>query len=200
MSGPHVESFNYFLDRGLSAAIRDLEPVELDLVDPKLLSQQQQQPGGGGGGTTIDWDDSTVVKFWVHDVTLSSPAKRTNAGGGGGNSSSLSSALLPRECRERGLMYAGSLSATFCYQVVRRRNGACLSSPVQRLDRKTFGDLPVMVLSRRCHLQSMSPAQLVRHREEVRQRQRGFSSRASETNGSRGSDSHTRPLALLFVR
>jgi DNA-directed RNA polymerase beta subunit len=169
VSEPHVESYNYFVEHGLAAGIRDLEPIELDLVDPKLRMPVHLQPESHKS-KVIDWDDSTVVKFWVQDAALSSPMKRRSAGGGGGggDSSALSIPLLPRECRERGLLYGGQLSAIFCFQVIRRRNGACLNSPVVKLDRKTFGELPIMVLSERCHLRTMSPAQLVQHKEEVR--------------------------------
>jgi RNA polymerase beta subunit len=206
VSDPHVQSYNYFVRRGLRAGIRDLEPAEVDVVDPKLLllllssggvpqppqpppqlrRQPQKQQPTSGSADAVDWDDSTLLKFWVQDVTLAPPtAKRGAAGGigmgsgsagieGGGdddddyNNTASSRPLLPRECRERGLLYGGTLAGTFCYQVVRRRNGAMLHSPVQKLDRKTFGELPVMVLSDRCHLRALTPSQLVKHKEEVR--------------------------------
>jgi RNA polymerase beta subunit len=209
VSDPHVHSYNCFVRHGLQAGIRDVEPAEVDVVDPKLLpsggpqqqqsqsqrSRQSKQPQNQqsptrGSADTVDWDDSTLLKFWVQDVTLAPPtsAKRGAAGGIGigsasggiggididdggiSTATSASRPLLPRECRERGLLYGGQLAGTFCYQVIRRRNGAMLHSPVVKLDRKTFGDLPVMVLSDLCHLRTLTPSQLVQCKEEVRVR------------------------------
>jgi DNA-directed RNA polymerase I subunit RPA2 len=150
LTAPHVESFNYFLEEGLTRGIKDIEPAELDLIDPKKIRDE--------GEASIDWSEVSTVKFWMEDVKVAKPVK-PNSG--------RSNRLRPRECRERGLMYAGQLSGKFCYQLVQRRNGVLIDSRPVKLH-KTFGDLPLMVLSSACHLQGMAPDDLVKLKEEVR--------------------------------
>jgi DNA-directed RNA polymerase beta subunit len=204
VTDPHVKSFDAFLELGLDTAIRDLEPLELDLVDPKALlsSTSTSATSTSKEVKEIDWDDSTVVRFWIEDVHLSPPVRRdsfagksphhnhSHAGGGdyaaAAGSATAARPLYPRECRERKLTYAGKLAGTFCYQLVRRRNGVELveggNSPVKKLTARNFGDLPVMVLSKGCHLRSLTPEQLVRRKEEVRNpREPPFSGCSSTT-------------------
>ena len=150
LSAPHVESFDYFLDIGLERGIKDIDPAEMDLVDP---NQQRTAP------SEIDWDETSLVKFWVESVKLGKPSKPQNCG--------RSTKLLPRECRERGLMYASTMTADFCYQIIQRRNGHAMPAKVVKLGSKNFGDMPIMVMSSRCHLYGMSPKALVKNKEEV---------------------------------
>ncbi|GKZ01462.1 hypothetical protein MPSEU_001096800 [Mayamaea pseudoterrestris] len=150
LAAPHVESFNYFLDYGLGQAIKDIEPAELNMFDPNL---QRSNP------SAIDWDESTVLKFWVEHVKVGKPSKPQNCGN--------SSKLLPRECRERGLMYAAPMTADFCYQIIQRRNGHAMPAKPIRLQAKNFGMMPIMVMSSGCHLQGMSPKSLVKNKEEA---------------------------------
>lgn len=101
LSEPHVESFNYFITVGLSKAVLDIEPIELDLIDWK---QQQQQPSSQSANvertSTTETMKKTVetIKFWFENVKLQSPSKQ-----GCGTSQ----ILYPRECRELGIMYSG---------------------------------------------------------------------------------------------
>ena len=150
LTAPHVESFNYFLEEGLAAGIRDMEYGELDLIDYKTQLKDD--------GTYKGLEDTTTVRFWVENVSIHQPTKTTQ-------SKSTSFRLLPRECRERGLMYSGRIHGTFCYQIVERRNGMELPHKVVKLQ-KQFGDMPIMVLSKACHLHGKMPAQLVQLREE----------------------------------
>jgi len=141
LSKPHVESFDYFLDVGLKKAIADIEPSELDLVDPKQEDK-------------IDSGEVDTVQFWVENVTIKAPVK---AGGG---------RLAPRECRELGLMYSGKIQGDFCYRIVKHRNG--LTIPERTIKFQSyFGDMPIMVMSKGCHLNGKSPAELATMREEV---------------------------------
>lgn len=166
LTRPHVESFNYFLEKGLARGIKDIEPAEIDLIDPKRLRRLQQQ-GGNSNSTnkdsddTIDWDEVTTVRFWMEDVVVAKPSKPTSSGKRHGGK------LFPRECRETSMVYSGQIHGKFCYQIVQRRNGVAMpGTPVKLL--KTFGLMPIMVGSAACHLQGMTPKQLVHHREEVR--------------------------------
>jgi DNA-directed RNA polymerase I subunit RPA2 len=148
LTEPHVESFNYFLEHGLKAGIQDMEPAEVDLLDPKQNT------------TAVNSDSITTVQFWMENVSVAKPAKAAPTG------KSASNKLLPRECRERGLMYAGALTGTFCYRMVERRNGVEIPNKVHKL-LKTFGDMPIMVLSQACHLKDASPKELTKLKEEV---------------------------------
>jgi len=147
LSAPHVESFDYFLDVGLRQGIKDIEPCEMCIVDPGRLRASYD-------GEPVDWDDTGSVQFWVEDVALGRPTCDNRP-------------LLPRECRERGLMYAGHLTATFCYTIIERRNGINYPRNTVRLPNRSFGEMPVMTMSKACHLRNMMPKELVAKKEEV---------------------------------
>jgi DNA-directed RNA polymerase I subunit RPA2 len=166
LTAPHVESFNYFLERGLPASIQSMERAELDLIDTARQQDSDRQlqdegsgagGGGGGGGAIGNLQDTTTVQFWISDVRVAKPSKA---------SGSRSNRLLPRECRERSLMYAGQMSGNFCYRFIERRNGVTMPGRVQTIA-KTFGELPIMVLSKECHLEGKLPRELVMLKEEV---------------------------------
>jgi len=152
VSAPHVESFNYFLQVGLERAVFDIEPAELAIVDREKLRKEPE--------TVVHWTETKSVEFWVENATIGKPTKPASSG--------RSTVLLPRECRERGLVYSAPLTATFCYKIVQRRNGVEFPGPTYRLHSKRFGDMPVMVMSTGCHLEGMSPKKLVQLKEEVR--------------------------------
>ena len=149
LTAPHVDSFNYFLEAGLSQGIKDIEPAEFDIVDQKVV---RENPG------SIDLGETSSVKFWVEDVKVGKPLKSSSAG--------RSSRLLPRECRERSLMYSGPLTGTFCFNIIQRRNGVQIPGRPVKLQ-KTFGNMPIMVMSKACHLEGKMPEDLVKLREEV---------------------------------
>lgn len=144
---PHVDSFNYFLNEGLARGIKDIEPAELDILDMKKLRE----------GGNVDLNEVSTVQFWLEDVKV---AKPTKAAGGRSNK------LLPRECRERKIVYAGQIFGKFCYRIIQRRNGAEIAGPPTKIA-KNFGNMPIMVLSSACHLNGMTTKDLVNHREEV---------------------------------
>jgi len=151
LTAPHVESFNYFLEEGLNRGVKAIEPAEFTILDPQKL---RDDPG------SIDKSEISSVKFWVENARVAKPVKASPGGRTQAN-------LLPRECRERGMMYSGSLQAVFCYQIIKRRNGSEFPEPVIRLS-KEFGDLPIMVGSKACHLHNTTPKQLKGLKEEVR--------------------------------
>jgi DNA-directed RNA polymerase beta subunit len=172
LAAPHVESFNYFLEYGLARGIKDIEPYEICLVDPKRLLRGTSTDGGSGraSSNSIEWDNVTSVEFWVENVKIGKPINQGATSGG--NSFGLSgNKLLPRECRERGLMYSGPIRGDFCFRVIQRRNGAKIAGKPQRFSR-LFGNMPIMTLSKACHLHGTTPKQLVQMKEEVRSRER----------------------------
>ena len=71
---------------------------------------------------------------------------------------SLNRLIYPRECRERGVSYKAKMQMTLSYTV----NGGPEQEEVRSL-----GMMPVMVKSRRCHLENKAPAELVRLREDA---------------------------------
>ena len=150
LTRPHVDSFNYFLQTGLTKGVRAIPKAELDMVDPKKLRENRH---------LIDWDEITTVRFWFEDVSISKPSKALSAGKSHGR-------LYPNECRERSLMYSGQISGKFCYEIIQRRNGVAKSSVPYKIP-KTFGVMPVMVMSNACHLEGMAPKELVAVKEEV---------------------------------
>ena len=149
LTAPHIDSFNYFLDVGLSRGVNDIEPAELDLVDPKKKD--------AGGVSSINLADVSTIQFWIEDVKVMKPSK---------SGSGRSNRLLPRESRERKIMYSGQINGKFCYKIIQRRNGISIPSKPVKLP-KTFGALPIMILSKACHLHDKTPMELVKCKEEV---------------------------------
>ncbi len=147
LTKPHVESFDFFLDVGLAKGIKDIEFAELDLVDVQKVRDEGK----------VDLTDASTVKFWVEDVKI---AKPTKSGAGRSNK------LLPRECRERKINYTGQIFGKFCYKIIQRRNGVEVAGPDVKIG-KTFGYMPIMVMSKCCHLEGSTPNDLVNMREEV---------------------------------
>lgn len=86
-----------------------------------------------------------AVKLWYEDFQIAKPSR-----------DNLDEKLYPNECREGGFTYNGLCVATIGYKV---------GEKVGRLQR-TMGKIPLMVKSNKCHLDGMSPAELVKAREE----------------------------------
>ena len=148
LSAPHVDSFNYFLEVGLARGISDIEPAELDLVDQQVIRDES---------LVTDWDKVSTMQFWVEDVEVHKPSKSPSGG---------SQKLLPRETRERKMMYSGQIRGRFCYRIVQRRNGVEIPGPATKIE-KAFGNMPIMVMSKACHLEGLMPNELVSLKEEV---------------------------------
>lgn len=149
LTRPHVESFNFFLETGLPNGIKDIEPAEMDIFDAKKFREDAK---------SIDWDEISTVRFWVEDVKVNKPIKPSSAG--------RNPKLLPRECRERSAMYSGQIFGKFCYQIIQRWNGVMMEGTPVKIA-KTFGNLPIMVGSKACHLEGLMPNDLVKLKEEV---------------------------------
>lgn len=150
LTAPHVDSFDYFLKKGLVQGITNMDVAELSIVDPKIVRESPD---------AIQWSDVGKCEFWVEEVRIAKPRRAANE-------SCRDDRLLPRECRERRLHYAGQLSGTFCYRLVERRNGLEVPGRTHRLA-KNFGEIPIMVGSQACHLHKSTPRELIDLREEV---------------------------------
>ena len=90
-------------------------------------------------------------EFWYDEVSIGMPNKGDD---------SADTRLYPADCRERHISYTAPMVATICH----RLNGGV----VERFQKK-LGDIPVMVKSSRCHLQGLSPKELVKKHEEAQE-------------------------------
>ncbi len=201
LSLPHVGSFDYFLEKGLTAGITDIVPLEIDLVNPRKTQQatnsvsaqtarndldldsdddhsesteQDPEPASAQGNIiTPDRKQVDTLKMWLENIKVSKPVKTDQYSSTMRKSTSPTSGnrLTPRECRELGLMYSGPITGEFCYQINHRtvdEKGEMteIEGKVCKLQ-KRFGDMPIMVMSKACHLYGSKPEQLVRMKEEV---------------------------------
>ncbi len=64
-------------------------------------------------------------------------------------------------------MYAAPITAEFCYQFTKRDGygNETAAGSITRLSRN-FGMMPIMVMSKACHLHGKSPSDLIKYREE----------------------------------
>ena len=164
LTAPHVESFNYFLEYGLSAGIQSLEPAEFDLIPPPSTSTVVVPVVVSDHHSSFLLQDVSTIQFWVEDVTIAKPMKSFSTTYHNNNNNK---ALFPREARERGCMYSGTMTGTFCYRIIERRNYTTIPNQIIRIPNKSFGDVPIMVLSQACHLHNSTPQQLTKWKEEV---------------------------------
>ena len=130
---PHIESFDYFLREGLHRGVEDVPQQEVFV-----------------GANEAPLSEKTSIRFWIESVTLGEPSK---------NDGSNSRSLLPRECRERGLVYTAPMRGRFQY---------CIGDSAPRTLERSMGSLPIMVLSSKCRLRNKTPKELMtKHREEA---------------------------------
>jgi len=133
--------------------------------------------------------------MWVENVRVTRP-QRTASKGNSMSSTKEVTGLYPRDCRELGLMYSGPMVGEFCYQVNQRTvttvtsqvegtgggdhtvghphqvqakqqntNMEEIAGKVVKIHKK-FGDMPIMVMSKACHLNGKTPENLVKLKEE----------------------------------
>nr|ALK02048.1 RNA polymerase I second largest subunit [Starmerella magnoliae] len=134
---PHVSSFNAIFD-GSKGGLLDLGVAEI------------------GKKVVFDTPDGELplgnkITYWIDEVVVKKPSVPDR------DKLSVKRELMPSECRERLVSYRGQLSVKFAYQVN--------DGPVQH-ELRNCGQLPIMLRSNRCHLERMSPAELVANHEE----------------------------------
>ncbi|OQR94074.1 DNA-directed RNA polymerase I subunit RPA2 [Thraustotheca clavata] len=98
----------------------------------------------------IDVGNGNKMTIWIESAQIGYPTSDA--------SSNHAKALLPSECRQRGISYTAPLVVT-----LGRSFGG---SAIEQLQR-TVGNIPIMVKSKRCHLAGLSPPELVQKREEA---------------------------------
>ena len=109
---------------------------------------------------------SDTIKFWLENVKIALPTKMQQTSSSPGQPAKAMK-LYPRECRELGIMYSAPITGDFCLQFV-RRDGYGNELPSGSLIRipRNFGMMPIMVMSKACHLHGKSPGDLVKLKEE----------------------------------
>ncbi|CCU76072.1 DNA-directed RNA polymerase I [Blumeria hordei DH14] len=134
---PHVESFNaLFGGQGLIAQ------GLLDIGTKVYLDGDDRATWVGKNKFQI-----SIKQVYIEKSTLPSSNKF----------STKNRDILPAECRERHCTYRGRMSAKFQYQINEE-------DPIEFV--RDLGQIPLMLMSARCHLETNTPAQLVRNKEE----------------------------------
>jgi DNA-directed RNA polymerase I subunit RPA2 len=136
---PHVDSFNTVFAEGgqLQHALKD--------IGTKTYLDGNGQPTEDGGRRNR-------LQVRVKEVFLEKPLLPSS------NKLEGKREILPVECRERHVTYRGRFRGRFEFRV----NGGEWKETV-----RDFGNLPVMLRSNRCHLEGLSPRELVNKREET---------------------------------
>ncbi|EEB08423.1 DNA-directed RNA polymerase I complex subunit Rpa2 [Schizosaccharomyces japonicus yFS275] len=135
---PHVESFNALTEGGLlNLAVKDIgEKTVFDSV-----TQNEDGSMSFGNRMTFRVDEVQIAK------PMLSSRERT----------SINRKIFPSECRERLCTYKARMVLKFSWRV---NDGPWQS------EMREVGNLPIMVRSNRCHLEGLSPAELIAHKEE----------------------------------
>eukprot|EP01083_Nonionella_stella_P077642 212124_1 len=133
----HVQSFN-FLFRTKDS------PGCLDMILKYLPIYEVDSP--------YTTSTKPIWRYWISKIHVAKPTKN--------DASSLDKRLFPAECRQRMLTYAAPLLATLCWEI----NGEHGTKVEEfQID---FGSMPIMLRSNKCHLQSLSPQQLIEVHED----------------------------------
>ncbi|KAL6447618.1 hypothetical protein ACFW04_000064 [Cataglyphis niger] len=97
---------------------------------------------------TLPNDDKVVL--WLDDVQISKPTVPSSTIG------VKNYKIYSTECRQRGATYKGKITV---------RLGWSINGKEQEVLEKDLGEVPIMLKSNRCHLNKMSPKELVTHGE-----------------------------------
>ena len=104
-------------------------------------------------------DGGPYLRFSVKRASLQMPSKREALS---------SSVLTPRECRERGMTYAGLFEVDFNVEITGvDSNDDVTEGSTNHLISTGLGNLPIMVQSEKCHLHGKTAKELVALKEEA---------------------------------
>ncbi|XP_058802339.1 DNA-directed RNA polymerase I subunit RPA2 [Phymastichus coffea] len=90
------------------------------------------------------------IELWIEDVQIYYPTVPLGSMGVKNHK------IYPTECRQRAATYKGKMHAKIGWSVNGRK---------QETLEKSLGEVPIMVKSDRCHLQNLSPAELIKVKE-----------------------------------
>lgn len=124
----HIESFDYMVDAGLDSMLRQIKPVQV-----------------------VDDFTSTKLRIWLDNPVVYPPQKERF-------SKTMREALLPFECRQAKISYAGKITIDVCFQYN--------DGPIIR-ENMNFGQFPIMLQSKLCNLSGADPQKLVSYKEEA---------------------------------
>ncbi|KAL9113604.1 MAG: hypothetical protein Q9227_002342 [Pyrenula ochraceoflavens] len=138
---PHVDSFNAIFEESkiLNAGLRDIGTYNVTDADITGLDHQAES--------------KNLLSLRVREVTLERPVLPTS-----NKFTTTNRNIFPSECRERHASYRGKLRARLEYRV---NNGPWKESI------RELGLMPIMLRSNRCHLENLTPHQLVQKKEET---------------------------------
>ncbi|KAI9868665.1 MAG: DNA-directed RNA polymerase I subunit RPA2 [Trichoglossum hirsutum] len=134
---PHIESFNAILDQG--------GLLELGLQDIGVKSFFDGAENGPN-------PKGNRLYYRIKECFIESPRIPPS-----NKFSTRNREIYPAECRERHATYRGKLRARIEFKV----NSGEWKEAVRDL-----GQIPIMLKSKRCHLEKCSPHELVQHKEE----------------------------------
>ncbi|BAM82746.1 RNA polymerase I second largest subunit [Cyanidioschyzon merolae strain 10D] len=174
---PHLQSFNSAITQGLQQVLHDIEPL--------ILEGTVQQ--------AADHVSKERLEVWFEDLRLQKPRlPRARALQSTGNLRARGfadelelgldpSAILPHQCRALQSSYTGSLSVVLCWRATRISHGCyrkdstlcntalwtngSYAEDVYRSERH-LGEVPILVGSKLCHLDGLSPNERVALHEE----------------------------------
>ncbi|XP_038680382.1 DNA-directed RNA polymerase I subunit 2 [Tripterygium wilfordii] len=125
----HIESYDHMVQFGLDTMFESIKPVEVK--DPST---------------------DITLRIWLSKPMLYSPVKE-------GTVKNMNTPLLPFECRQAKISYAGKFTADVCFQY-----GGAGAAVIR--ENFNLGHFPVMLMSMLCHLKSADPKILVSCKEE----------------------------------
>ncbi|KAI9348048.1 hypothetical protein BDR26DRAFT_907704 [Obelidium mucronatum] len=143
LSAPHVQSYNSMFSFGGPNSDGLLDRAVNDIPRKVIFSGNLLEPGS-------DVKKMTKLELWWSNVLVGKPQIDSSKG-------AVPITLYPSECRERGVSYKAKMQA--------RLNWSINGGPVQH-EFRSLGYLPIMVRSSRCNIESDSPADLVKHKED----------------------------------
>ncbi|ODQ66872.1 DNA-directed RNA polymerase I [Nadsonia fulvescens var. elongata DSM 6958] len=133
---PHVGSFNALMD-GPDGGLLNLAVKDI--------------------GTKTVFDSNEVGRlgnkfnFRIAEVQITKPAVSAK------DKTTVNRRVFPSECRERMSSYRSRLILKFAWSV---------NDGPEQFEYREAGTVPIMLASNRCHLENMSPADMVAHKEE----------------------------------
>lgn len=143
---PHVDSYNAILEH-LSLALLDIGTKTFIDGELESVKQRAQESEDNEAQVRRNRFYVRIREVFLEKAILPSSNKF----------STRNREIYPAECRERHATYSGKLRARLQYKL----NKGDWKETVREL-----GQIPIMIRSKRCHLEKCTPAQLVQHKEE----------------------------------
>ncbi|KAJ0932347.1 putative DNA-directed RNA polymerase [Helianthus annuus] len=138
----HIHSFDHFIEFGLEKALMSIKPVEV--VDPTTDLKLRN----------ILLSRYNTIIVLVLKPELYHPQKERS-------SKQFREALYPFECRQAKISYTGKFMVDVCFKYGDGPDGAVIR------EKFSFGQLPIMLKSKLCHLRDADHHKLVSYKEEA---------------------------------